>query len=77
MTQNTVQPQVEVFWFVTPRSVVVGCQRFGGPCCHHLHVAILPQHYTSSRPRRPRLQSSPPQKPQIFHRTYVCVCVCF
>jgi hypothetical protein len=28
--------QVEVFWFVTPCSVVVGYQRFRGPCCLHL-----------------------------------------
>jgi len=28
--------QVEVFWVVTPCSVVAGYQRFGGPCCLHL-----------------------------------------
>jgi hypothetical protein len=28
--------QVEVFWVVTPCSVVVGYQRFGVPCCLHL-----------------------------------------
>jgi hypothetical protein len=28
--------QTEVFWVVTPYSVVVGCQRFGGPCCPQL-----------------------------------------
>jgi hypothetical protein len=28
--------QVEVFWVVTFRKVVVGYQRFGGPCCLHL-----------------------------------------
>jgi hypothetical protein len=27
---------VEVFWVVTPCSVVVGYQRFGGPSCLHL-----------------------------------------
>jgi hypothetical protein len=27
---------VEVFWTVTTFSVVVGCQRFGAPCCLHL-----------------------------------------
>jgi hypothetical protein len=54
--------QVEVFWVVTSSSVVVGYQRFGGP----LHpedvgnmslrnVSILPQNYTASQPRRPRL----------------------
>jgi len=25
--------QVEVFWVVTPCNVVVGYQRFRGPCC--------------------------------------------
>jgi hypothetical protein len=28
--------QVDVFWVVPPCSVVVGGQRFGGPCCLHL-----------------------------------------
>jgi hypothetical protein len=28
--------QVEFFWILTPCSVVVGYQRFGGPCCLHL-----------------------------------------
>jgi len=30
--------QVEVFWAVAPCSVVVGYQRFRGPCCLHLHI---------------------------------------
>jgi len=30
--------QVEVFWIVKPCNVVVGYQRFGGPCCLHLQV---------------------------------------
>jgi hypothetical protein len=29
--------QVEVFWVMTPCSVAVGCQRFGGTCCLHVH----------------------------------------
>jgi hypothetical protein len=29
---------VEVFWVMTPCSVVVRYQRFGGPCCVHLQV---------------------------------------
>jgi hypothetical protein len=33
--------QVEVFWVVTPCSVVVGCQRFGGLCCFHLQVEVF------------------------------------
>jgi hypothetical protein len=32
--------QVEVFWDVTPYSVVVGYQRFGGPCCIHLQGEV-------------------------------------
>jgi hypothetical protein len=27
----------EVFWFVTPRSAVVGHQLFRRPCCLHIH----------------------------------------
>jgi hypothetical protein len=28
--------QVEAFWVMAPRSVVVGYERFTGPCCLHL-----------------------------------------
>jgi hypothetical protein len=31
-----VKIQDKVFWFVTPCSIVVGYQSFGGPCCFHL-----------------------------------------
>jgi len=31
---------VEVFWVVTSRSVVLACQRFGGPCCLHLQGEV-------------------------------------
>jgi len=34
--------QVDVFWVVTPCSVAVRRQRFGGPC------PTLPRHYTAS-----------------------------
>jgi hypothetical protein len=34
-----VKIQVQVFWVVTSFSVVVGYQRFGAPCCLHLHYA--------------------------------------
>jgi hypothetical protein len=68
--------QVEFFWVLTSCSAVVGYQRSRGPCCLHLlgdgggstdlwNAAILPQHYMTSQPRRPRLESSPPWKPQI------------
>jgi hypothetical protein len=54
--------QVEVFWVVTPCSIAVE-----NPYCLHLHpedggsmdlwiVGILPQHYTASQPRKPRLE---------------------
>jgi hypothetical protein len=33
--------QIEVFWVVTPCSVVVGYQRFRGPCCLH-HYSTSP-----------------------------------
>jgi hypothetical protein len=32
---------VEVFCVMTPCSVVVGYQRFGGPCCHHLQGKVV------------------------------------
>jgi len=35
-----VKIQVEVFWVVTPCSVVVGYQRFGGLSCLHLHFTL-------------------------------------
>jgi hypothetical protein len=44
--------EVEVF------CVVVGYQDFGGPCFVDLwHAGVLPQNYTASQPRRPRLQN--------------------
>jgi hypothetical protein len=33
--------QVEVFWVVIPCSVMVGYQRFRGPCCLHLQSSEL------------------------------------
>jgi hypothetical protein len=52
---TAVKTDVEVFWVVMPCSVVGGYHRFGGPCCLHLQgeEGILPQHYTTSQPRRP------------------------
>jgi hypothetical protein len=55
--------QVEVFWFVMLCSVVVGYQHFGdhpkdGGSMALLNVGILPQHYTASQARRPRLEYS-------------------
>jgi hypothetical protein len=54
--------QTEIFWDVTPCSVVAGYQRFGGQCYPHFHpeyggrmdlltVGILPQRYRASQSR--------------------------
>jgi len=43
--------QVKVFWDVTPCSVLVGYQRFRGPCCLHLQGEVKASH-----PRRPQLE---------------------
>jgi len=38
----------------------------------HWNVGILPQHHTASEPRRPRLESSPPWKPQnSYHSIFL------
>jgi len=57
----------EVFWIVTPCSVVVGylhIQGEDGDMLDLRNVGILPEHYTASQLRRPR-GSSPPWRPQI------------
>jgi len=51
---------------VTPCSLVVGYQRFRGPCSLHLQV-LLPQHYTVLHLRRTRPEYSSPWKPQMSH----------
>jgi len=43
--------QVELFWVVTPCSVVVRNRHFGGTCCLHVQGEV-----TASQPRRPRLE---------------------
>jgi len=48
--------QGHMLWVVTPRSVVVGYQRFRDPCCLHLQ-----QPYTASQPRRPQLENYVPR----------------
>jgi hypothetical protein len=37
------------------------------------NVGILPQHYTASKPRRPRFESSPPWKPHISDKCFKLV----
>jgi hypothetical protein len=39
-TLTAVKIQINVFWVVTPCSVVVGYQGFGGPCCLHIHFTL-------------------------------------
>jgi hypothetical protein len=58
---------VGVFWLWhrVPCSVVVGCQRFGGPCCLHLQGEVIGASYW------PGCQSTPSYTP-----CSVCVCVC-
>jgi hypothetical protein len=48
--------QVEVFWVVTPCSVVVGYQHFGGPCWLH-HQRNFPRLY----PRTTKAYTAPPK----------------
>jgi hypothetical protein len=38
---TAVKIQVAVFWIMAPCSVVVGYQRFRGPCCLHLQHGSL------------------------------------
>jgi hypothetical protein len=49
--------QVVVFWVVTSRSDVVGCQRFGGPCCLLLNMdpttSFARVHISEDRDLRP------------------------
>jgi len=37
---TVVMLQVKVFWVVMPCNVLVGYQRFRGPCCLHLKGAL-------------------------------------
>jgi hypothetical protein len=63
------------FWVVTLCSVVVGYQRFRGPCCHHLQGAVttrggsmdLPQHHTASQPRTWLDERSDRSKKRLWH----------
>jgi hypothetical protein len=41
LTQVTSLSQIDVFWVVTPCSVMVGYNRFGGPCCIYLQVEVF------------------------------------
>jgi hypothetical protein len=42
---TAVKIQVVVFWVMMPRSVVVWCQSFGGPCCPLFTPCFLQLHY--------------------------------
>jgi hypothetical protein len=39
--RNYILVEVEVFWVVTPCSVMVGHQRFGGLCWLHLYGEMM------------------------------------
>jgi len=59
--------QVEVFWVVTPCSIVVGYRRFS---INLRNVGILPQHYTVSQQSHTEdfeLNLSLPLKPHISY----------
>jgi len=40
--------QFMVFWVVVPCNAVVGCHRFGGPCCLHLQRGLLKRWYSTT-----------------------------
>jgi len=44
-----VKIQVEVFWVVTPCSVVVGYRRFGGPYCMKMRLLKLVSYRNTTR----------------------------
>jgi len=46
---------VEVFWAVTPCNAVVGYQRFGEPCCFHLHPGDVDVNCYTESHKRPDL----------------------
>jgi hypothetical protein len=79
---RTAMPPPSSGWSVTLCSVVVGYHRLWGPCCLHVHsdgcrkdllnAGILPQHYTESQPRRPRLKSSSPWIPVVSRIIQTC-----
>jgi hypothetical protein len=65
---TTVKIQVEIFWVVTRCGHVVEYKLIGRPCCLEdesnkvlRNVGTLPQHYTASQPRRPRLTETVPR----------------
>jgi len=45
--------QVGFFWIVKRCSVVVGYQRFGGPCCLHLQCETLVSYHNITRRHNP------------------------
>jgi len=69
--------KVEVFWAVTPHSVVVGDQRFKGLCCLH-HTTTLHGVTTLRRPWFERTNLVTCQTLYITRsdRSQSVVCVC-
>jgi hypothetical protein len=79
---ETMSTQFEVFWVVTPCSVMVWYKRFrisfclflqgeDGGCMHLWNFGILLQHYTVSQPRRTRRESSRLWEPLISMPIYL------
>jgi len=48
-----VEIEVEVSWVVGPCSVMVGCHRFGRPCCLHFHGETLVSYHNTTRHHNP------------------------
>jgi len=61
--------EFEVFWVVTPCSVVVGCQRFRGPASYH----ITPPHNSQYLDLKHHHRES--FKTRIFYVTYNFICL--
>jgi len=53
---------VRGLWVMTPCNFAAGLTARSP-----YNVSVLTQHYTASQPRRPRLGSLPPWRPQISH----------
>jgi hypothetical protein len=67
------QSQVEVCWVVTLCSVVVGYQRFGGPCCLHLQGEDIDLKYSDQHPSLLGLLSVRTEHLCVAVTLYACI----
>jgi hypothetical protein len=73
LVRNWLSIQVMVFWVVMLCCVVVGYQRFGGPCCLHLQGEGPSKRWCPTTTlhgvttSKLRLESSSPRKPQMSY----------